>query len=117
MNPRRWFVALTVASTVAASVTITRYQAGAARVMICQDGRGFIVFHPGGLRETYGTGFTLETIEWFHGLGSVRSRQIVDEDAEASCTRDTVQQPTGIPNARDREDEGRSDTSIPSAPD
>ena len=49
-------VAPTLVFALGLSVTLTRYQAGAARVVICEDGRGFVVFHPGGIRDEYGTG-------------------------------------------------------------
>ena len=81
---------LTCVTLLAVGVTITRYQPGSARVVVCQDGRGFVIFHPGGMRETYGTGFTLETIEWFHRLESARSRQESVDDPAATCTRDEV---------------------------
>ena len=86
MDTRKRTVAL-AAIVLAASVTVTRYDPGSARVMICQDDQGFVVFHPGGVRETYGAGFTLETIEWFLGLGTARSRQMVVDDPEAACSR------------------------------
>ena len=86
----------TPAAILAADVTITRYQAGSARVMVCQDGHGFVVFHPGGRRETYGSGFTLETIEWFQGLESARSRQVVADVPGARCTRDLVRPPRRV---------------------
>ena len=94
MNTHKWTVALAV-TVLVASVTLTRYQPGSARVMICQDDQGFVVFHLGGVRETYGTGFTLETIEWFLGLGAARSRQVVVDDPEATCTRDARPRSSG----------------------
>ena len=90
MTIQRRLGLLMCVALLAASVTITRYQPGSARVVICQDGRGFVVFHPGGMRDTYGTGFTLETIEWFHRLESARSRQETIDDPEENCTRDEV---------------------------
>ena len=105
MKSAKWLITLTTATVLAGAVTITRYQAGSARVMICEDRHGFVVFHPGGVRETYGAGFTLEIIEWFLALESARARQAVVEDLEVKCTRDSVR-PTRVFGQKEAERAG-----------